>query len=84
MESQANQISKNMLGNTERVLVEGLAKDGVNLQGRAANNRVIHFAAPNEEIESLIGEMVDIRITEALNYTLRGELISELASTHTH
>jgi tRNA-2-methylthio-N6-dimethylallyladenosine synthase len=84
VESQANQISKNMLGNTERVLVEGLAKDGVNLQGRAANNRVIHFAAPNEDIESLIGEMVDIRITEVLNYTLRGELISELASTHTH
>ena len=84
MESQANQISKNMLGNTERVLVEGLAKDGVNLQGRAANNRVIHFAAPNEDIESLIGEMVDIRITEVLNYTLRGELISELTSTHTH
>ncbi len=84
LESQANQISKNMLGNTERVLVEGLAKDGVNLQGRAANNRVIHFAAPNEDIESLIGEMVDIRITEVLNYTLRGELISELTSTHTH
>jgi tRNA-2-methylthio-N6-dimethylallyladenosine synthase len=84
VESQANQISKNMLSNTERVLVEGLAKDGVNLQGRAANNRVIHFAAPNEDIESLIGEMVDIRITEVLNYTLRGELISELASTHTH
>ncbi|QWE22402.1 tRNA (N6-isopentenyl adenosine(37)-C2)-methylthiotransferase MiaB [Polynucleobacter sp. AP-Jannik-300A-C4] len=84
VELQANQISKNMLGNTERVLVEGLAKDGVNLQGRAANNRVIHFAAPNEDIESLLGEMVDIRITEVLNYTLRGELISELASTHTH
>ncbi len=84
VESQANQISKNMLGNTERVLVEGLAKDGVNLQGRAANNRVIHFAAPNEDIESLIGEMVGIRITEVLNYTLRGELISELTSTHTH
>ena len=84
VESQANQISKNMLGNTERVLVEGLAKDGVNLQGRAANNRVIHFAAPNEDIESLIGEMVDIRITEVLNYTLRGELIGELTSTHTH
>lgn len=84
VESQANQISKNMLGNTERVLVEGLAKDGVNLQGRAANNRVIHFAAPNEDIESSIGEMVDIRITEVLNYTLRGEPISELTSTHTH
>jgi len=84
VESQANQISKNMLGATERVLVEGLAKDGVNLQGRAANNRVIHFTAPDADIESLIGQMVDIRITEVLNYTLRGDLISELTSTQAH
>jgi len=75
VESQATQISQKMLGNTERVLIEGLAKDGVNLQGRAANNRVIHFTAPDEDIESLKGQMVDIRITEVLNYTLRGELI---------
>lgn len=84
VESQANQISKNMLGNTERVLVEGLAKDGVNLQGRAANNRVIHFTAPSDDIESLVGQMVDIRITEVLNFTLRGDLISELTTTPTH
>jgi len=84
VESQANQISKNMLGNTERILVEGLAKDGVNLQGRATNNRVIHFTAPDADIESLIGQMVDIRITEVLNYTLRGDLISELTSTYVH
>ncbi|MEY4495076.1 MAG: hypothetical protein RL744_140 [Pseudomonadota bacterium] len=84
VESQANQISKNMLGNTEQVLVEGLAKDGVNLQGRAANNRVIHFTAPDEDIESLIGQMVDIRITEVLNYTLRGDLISASTLSHAH
>ena len=75
VESQATQISQKMLGNTERVLIEGLAKDGVNLQGRAANNRVIHFTAPDEDIEFLKGQMVDIHITEALKYTLRGELI---------
>lgn len=84
VESQANRISKNMLGNIERVLVEGVAKDGVNLQGRAANNRVIHFTAPIQDIESLIGQMVDIRITEVLNYTLRGDLISESTLTHAH
>ncbi|QWE16457.1 tRNA (N6-isopentenyl adenosine(37)-C2)-methylthiotransferase MiaB [Polynucleobacter sp. AP-Nino-20-G2] len=80
VESQANRISQKMLGNTERVLIEGLAKDGVNLQGRAANNRVIHFTAPDEDIETLIGQMVDIHITEVLNYTLRGELVN----THAH
>ena len=75
VEGQANQISQKMLGNIERVLIEGLAKDGINLQGRAENNRVVHFTAPDQAIESLTGQMVDIRITEVLNYTLRGELV---------
>jgi len=82
VESQANQISKKMLGNVEKVLVEGLAKDSVNLQGRCANNRVIHFTVPEQEIESLIGNMVDIEVTEVLNYTLRGELLNTYASSH--
>ena len=64
-----------MLGNAEKVLIEGLAKDGVNLQGRTENNRVIHFKAPKEDIDHLIGQMVDIRVTEVLNYTLRGEFV---------
>lgn len=64
-----------MMGKTERVLIEGLAKDGVNLQGRSENNRVIHFTAHEEDIDTLIGQMVDIKITEVLNYTLRGEII---------
>jgi tRNA-2-methylthio-N6-dimethylallyladenosine synthase len=80
VEEQANQISQKMLGNIETVLVEGLAKDGVNLQGRAENNRVVHFAAPNDHIESLTGQMIDIQITEVLNYTLRGEMVEEHAS----
>ena len=81
VESQANQISQKMLGNIEKVLVEGPAKDGVNLQGRCANNRVIHFMAPAQDIESLIGNMVDIEVTEVLNYTLRGELLNTYANS---
>ncbi len=80
VEEQANQISQKMLGNIETVLVEGLAKDGVNLQGRAENNRVVHFTAPRDEIESLTGQMVNIQITEVLNYTLRGEMVEAHAS----
>ena len=75
VEAQANQISQKMLGNREKVLVEGYAKDGINLQGRCANNRVIHFTAEEQDVETLIGSMVDIEVTEVLNYTLRGELI---------
>jgi|UniRef100_UPI004047D768 tRNA-2-methylthio-N6-dimethylallyladenosine synthase len=75
IETQGHSISQDMLGTVETVLVEGLAKDGINLQGRAANNRVIHFAMPDQTPEGLLGQMVDIQITEVLNYTLRGELI---------
>ncbi|WP_353202381.1 tRNA (N6-isopentenyl adenosine(37)-C2)-methylthiotransferase MiaB [Polynucleobacter sp.] len=75
LEGQASQISQKMLGSPEKVLVEGLAKDGVNLQGRCANNRVIHFMAENQDQDALIGSMVDIEVTEVLNYTLRGALL---------
>ena len=76
VEKQATQISRKMLGNTETVLIEGLAKDGINLQGRSGNNRVIHIPAPSDDIDDWIGKMVDVQITEVLNYTLRGELVN--------
>ena len=81
VESQATVISQNMLGNVEKVLIEGLAKDGVNLQGRSANNRVIHIPVPDKYMDKWIGRMVDIEITEVLNYTLRGELLQTHASS---
>jgi tRNA-2-methylthio-N6-dimethylallyladenosine synthase len=78
IDSQAEQISKAMLGKEERVLIEGIAKDGINLQGRTENNRVIHIPADIEEMDSLIGTMMDIRITEVLAHTLRGERVNAL------
>ena len=81
IEGQANQISQKMLGNIEKVLVEGYAKDGINLQGRCTNNRMIHFTADGQDIQALIGSMVDIEVTEVLNYTLRGELIQSHATS---
>ena len=81
VESQATVISQNMLGNVEKVLIEGLAKDGVNLQGRSANNRVIHIPVPDQNMDEWIGKMVNVEITEVLNYTLRGELLHTHASS---
>lgn len=78
IDSQAERISKAMLGKEERVLIEGIAKDGINLQGRTENNRVIHIPAEIEEMDSLIGTMMDIRITEVLAHTLRGERVNAL------
>jgi tRNA-2-methylthio-N6-dimethylallyladenosine synthase len=78
IDSQAERISKAMLGKEERVLIEGIAKDGINLQGRTENNRVIHIPADIEEMDSFIGTMMDIRITEVLAHTLRGERVNAL------
>ncbi|MBT8535544.1 tRNA (N6-isopentenyl adenosine(37)-C2)-methylthiotransferase MiaB [Polynucleobacter paneuropaeus] len=75
IDSQGEKISQAMLGNTETILVEGLAKDGVNLQGRSANNRIIHLEVPDQNSDNWIGKMIDVKISEVLNYTLRGELI---------
>ena len=80
IDSQGEKISQAMLGNTETILVEGLAKDGINLQGRSANNRVIHLEAPDQNKDDWIGKMIEVKIIEVLNYTLRGELIE----SHVH
>ncbi|MCW8907194.1 MAG: tRNA (N6-isopentenyl adenosine(37)-C2)-methylthiotransferase MiaB [Sedimenticola sp.] len=70
----AQQISRRMVGSVQRVLVERHAKkDRQQLAGRTENNRVVNFDGP----ETLIGRFVDLRITEALPNSLRGELMDE-------
>lgn len=72
---QSRQISRRMVGNTERILVSGFSpKDPGELSGRTENNRVVNFKAANP-IE-LIGYFVDVEITEAYANSLRGELVS--------
>jgi len=69
--TNAQRISRQMVGTVQRVLVERHArKDGNELAGRTENNRVVNFAGP----DSLIGQFAEVRITEALPNSLRGEL----------
>ncbi len=74
---QAQDISRKMVGNTERVLVTGYSKkDPGQLSGRTENNRVVNFRCDQPE---LIGKFADILIEEALPNSLRGILLgSEL------
>ena len=66
----AQHISRQMVGNTERVLVTGVSKkDPGQLQGRTENNRVVNFAATDA---GMIGQFVDVDILEALPNSLRG------------
>lgn len=71
---QAAGISRAMLGKIERVLVEGISrKEATQVAGRTENNRVVNFAGSAD----LIGQLVDVRITEALPNSLRAELVSQ-------
>jgi len=68
----ASAISHSMVGKVERVLVERPSKKDPNqLAGRTENNRVVNFSGH----QRLIGEFVDLRITEALPNSLRGEVV---------
>ncbi len=78
--SNAQRISRQMVGTVQRVLVERHArKDGAELAGRTENNRVVNFAGP----ASLIGQFAEVRITEALPNSLRGELPEPAAAAAT-
>jgi tRNA-2-methylthio-N6-dimethylallyladenosine synthase len=67
----AAKISQNMVGTTEKVLVEGTSKwSDEELSGKTENNRVVNFAGPKR----LIGQLVDVTITEALRNSLRGRV----------
>jgi tRNA-2-methylthio-N6-dimethylallyladenosine synthase len=68
----ASEISRRMVGSTQRLLVTGISrKDPGQLQGRTENNRVVNFRASDH---SLIGQFADAVITEALPNSLRGVL----------
>ena len=70
----AAEYSQAMVGTTQRVLVEGTSKKSANeLAGRSDNNRVVNFAAP----QRLIGEFVDVVITEAMRNSLRGRVLTD-------
>ena len=75
LNQQTMQLSRRMVGQTERILVTGFSpKDPGQLSGRTENNRVVNFRAPNPT--ELIGYFVDVEITEALPNSLRGDLAS--------
>lgn len=67
----ANEISQNMMNTTQKILVEGKSKKYNELAGRTENNRIVNFIGN----DSLVGQFVNIKITENLPNCLKGELI---------
>ena len=79
MEQEAG-VAQAMLGTVQRVLVEGVSKkDKLELAGRTDNNRVVNFCGTPDIAKSqvMIGRFAEVKITQVVRHTLRGELISE-------
>ncbi|MBU6501283.1 MAG: tRNA (N6-isopentenyl adenosine(37)-C2)-methylthiotransferase MiaB [Burkholderiales bacterium] len=69
-------ISASRVGTVQRILVEGVSRrDTGELMGRTECNRVVNFAGHPR----LVGQLVDVQITETRSYTLRGEVVTQEA-----
>ena len=72
IEEHAQTISRAMVGSVQRVLVEGVSKKNPGeLAGRTDNNRIVNFVGNPRQIH----HFVEVRITEALPHSLRGEVV---------
>ena len=73
LDANVTRISASRLHTVQRVLVEGPARKTPNaLFGRTDCNRAVVFDGPGK----LIGQMVDVRITDAPQRSLRGEVLT--------
>lgn len=66
------EFNKKYLGKEVEILVEEVSKNNEKvLTGRTTSGKLVHF----EGDKSLIGELVDVKITKAKTFTLEGELV---------
>ena len=73
IEENVRRISESRVGTVQRILVEGPSrKDADELMGRTECNRIVNFAGPKR----LVGQMIDVTITQAYPHSLRGEVVT--------
>jgi tRNA-2-methylthio-N6-dimethylallyladenosine synthase len=74
VEANARRIGVSRVGTVQRILVEGPSrKDARELMGRTECNRIVNFdAGPLRD--RLVGQMLDVEITDALPHSLRGRV----------
>ncbi|GAB4088160.1 MiaB/RimO family radical SAM methylthiotransferase [Hydrogenophaga soli] len=75
IEANVRRISESRAGTVQRILVEGPSrKDASELMGRTECNRIVNFpGGPNAA--RLVGQLIDVHITQALPHSLRGEVV---------
>ena len=83
IEANVKRISASRQDTVQRILVEGPSRKSTaevpELMGRTECNRVVNFPAGPNAVR-LVGQMIDLRITETMAHSLRGEvLVNETA-----
>ncbi len=78
LEVNVKRISAQLVGSVQRILVEGPARrpgiHGPELMGRTECNRIVNFDG-GPVSPRLVGQMIDVTITEALPHSLRGAVL---------
>jgi len=75
IEENVRRISASREGTVQRILVEGPSrKNAAELMGRTECNRIVNFDGGPSSTR-LVGQMIDVRITQALPHSLRGEVL---------
>jgi len=71
IEANARRIGESRVGTVQRILVEGPSRrDPAELMGRTECNRIVNFKGQPR----LVGQMVDVKITQAFPHSLRGDV----------
>ena len=80
IEENVRAISASRVGTVQRLLVEGPSrKNPAELMGRTFCNRIVNFdGGPNAS--RLVGQMLDVVITEALPHSLRARVAVDMAA----
>ena len=75
LDVNVRRISAGLVGTVQRILVEGPSrKSPVELMGRTECNRIVNFDGGPQSAR-LVGELIDVRITQALPHSLRGAVL---------
>jgi tRNA-2-methylthio-N6-dimethylallyladenosine synthase len=72
IDGNMRRISEQRVGTVQRILVEGPArKDPTELMGRTECMRAVNFQGS----QRLVGQMIDVQITQANSHSLRGDVV---------
>ncbi len=80
IEDNVKRISEGLQGSVQRILVEGRSrKNADELMGRTECNRIVNFDG-GPQADRLVGQMIDVQITEARPHSLRGAVLVQEAA----